>query len=97
MDTNHESKIEDYGSPETDDTGTDTGSQAYVERTDGDVPASTNQAGEDANFAVNQGRYSGGTEGTSPGAKEGEYFGEFEDTGTGVDLTRRMEDTTSGE
>ncbi len=38
------------------------------------------------------GRYSGGTEGTS-GSGEGERFGEFENTGKGVDLTVEMENS----
>ncbi len=38
------------------------------------------------------GRYSGGTEGTK-GSGEGERFGEFENTGKGVDLTVEMENS----
>jgi len=39
------------------------------------------------------GKYSGGTTGTRQGNSEGEQFGEFEDTGTGVDLTEEMDET----
>jgi hypothetical protein len=39
------------------------------------------------------GKYSGGTTGTRQGNSEGEKFGEFDHTGTGVDLTEEMENT----
>jgi hypothetical protein len=42
---------------------------------------------------VGQGSYSGGTEGTQQGSGEGEQFGEFDNTGAGVDLTIEMENT----
>jgi len=38
-------------------------------------------------------KYSGGMTGTSPGNSEGEQFGDFDRTGTGVDLTEEMEGT----
>jgi hypothetical protein len=37
------------------------------------------------------GGYSGGTEGVQEGNSEGLQFGEYRDTGTGIDLTRSME------
>lgn len=39
------------------------------------------------------GEYSGGTEGTQQGSGEGQQFGEYANTGTGVDLTVEMENT----
>lgn len=42
------------------------------------------------------GKYSGGTTGTSQGSSEGEWFGEFDDTKTGVDLTEEMDETDAG-
>jgi len=38
-------------------------------------------------------KYSGGTTGTRQGNSEGEYFGEFDRTGTGIDLTEEMDST----
>ncbi len=51
--------------------------------------------GEDKDNATDKGssKYSGGTAGTRQGSSEGEQFGEFEDTGTGVNLTEEMENT----
>ncbi len=103
MDSNRQSRMEDYGSPETDDSLADVTNQkqSYGDRTDNDVTPRTNQgadaaaadrAGEGSNFATDQGRYSGGTEGTDT-STEGGQFGEFEDTGIGVDLTEEMENT----
>lgn len=37
--------------------------------------------------------YTGGTTGTSQGAGDGEQFGEFDDSGTGTDLTDEMDST----
>jgi hypothetical protein len=42
---------------------------------------------------VEAGKYSGGTTGTTQGSNEGEKFGDFDRTGTGVDLTEEMENT----
>ncbi len=39
------------------------------------------------------GQYSGGTAGIERGSGEGEQFGEFDNTGTGTDLTIEMENT----
>lgn len=102
MDSKNPPKMEDYGSPESHDSLAEVTdqNQGYGDRTDNDITALTNQgvgaaaaadrAGEGSNFAANQGRYSGGTEGTDTGAHGGQ-FGEFEDTGIGVDLTTEME------
>jgi len=38
-------------------------------------------------------KYSGGTAGTRQGNSEGEQFGEFGRTGTGIDLTEEMDET----
>ena len=47
----------------------------------------------DAGTGAGSGQYSGGTEGTQQGSGEGEQFGEFDNTGTGVDLMVEMENT----
>ena len=61
--------MEDYGSPETDDSLADVANQnqnqGYGDRTDNDVTARTNQ-----------GRYSGGTEGTDTGSEGAVAVGE---------------------
>ena len=46
----------------------------------------------DQNRSEYEGKYSGGTEGTRKGG-EGEQFGEFDNTGTGTDLTIEMENS----
>src|SRR5437016_169645 len=98
--------MEGYGSQDTDDSLAGVANQnqdeGYGDRTDSDVTAPTNQGvgakaasdrtGEGGNSDIDQGRYSGGTEGTDPNA-EGGQFGEFDNTGIGTDLTREMEDT----
>jgi hypothetical protein len=40
--------------------------------------------------------FSGGTAGTRQGSSEGESFGEFDDSGTGIDLTEEMDETGAG-
>ncbi len=73
--------IEDYGSSDS-------------EGGSGPMGGSGSQGGgEEALLAVEEGKYSGGTEGTTGGSNEGEFFGEYRDTGTGVDLTEGMENT----
>lgn len=57
-----------------------------------DSEGGSGAAGGSGSQADKGGRYSGGTEGTS-GSNEGEFFGEYRDTGTGVDLTEEMENT----
>ena len=42
---------------------------------------------------MESGEFSGGTAGTRQGNSEGERFGEFDRTGTGVDLTEEMDST----
>lgn len=76
---NPELQIEDYGSSDS-------------EGESGAVGGSGSQGARDSSQADMGGRYSGGTEGTS-GSNEGEFFGEYRDTGTGVDLTEEMENT----
>jgi hypothetical protein len=56
----------------------------------GDYPEPNQQSGESTS-----GTYSGGTTGASMGSSEGERFGEFGDTGTGVDLTNQMDETAA--
>src|SRR2546423_9033791 len=99
MDNNQPSRMEDYGSPQTDDSLADVANQEqdYGDLTNIDVTPTTNQGvgatvtadrtGEGGNFATNQGRYSGGTEGDNTSGDEGQ-FGEFDETGVGVDLTK---------
>ncbi len=81
--------IEDYGSS---DSAGGSGTMSGLGSADSAGERGTPSGG---NVAATGGKYSGGTTGvgdTSAG-NEGEYFGEFEDTGTGVDLTEEMENT----
>jgi hypothetical protein len=73
-------KIEDYGSPATDELQeiAQQNDQGYGDRTDNDVTPTTNQ-GVGAREAADK-------------AGQTPRFGEFEDTGVGVDLTERMEE-----
>ena len=74
-------KIEDYGSPATDELDEIAGKnqQGYGDRTDNDVTVTTNQGV--------------GAEAAADKAGQGPKFGEFDDTGVGVDLTERMGET----
>jgi len=75
------------------------------ENSGGDEPRGEDYGGpadydspENDSLSMESGKYSGGTQGTRQGNSEGESFGEFGDTGTGVDLTEEMEgvDARSG-
>ena len=98
-------RMEDYGSPATEDE-----QGGYGDRTDTDVTPMTNQgvgagaaadrAGEGSNFTVSQGEPGEGT-GSDTGLHGGQFggesestgqFGEFGHTGIGTDLTREMDE-----
>jgi hypothetical protein len=72
--------MEDYGSSDVDDVH-DTGQGSEVRNR-----TAFDQA-PDANANT------GGTTGTTQGSGDGEQFGEFNDSGTGTDLTREMDST----
>jgi hypothetical protein len=55
-----------------------------------DYSGTDGESRQDTTHFGQAGRYAGGTEG-SKGTGEGERFGEFGNTGTGVDLTIEME------
>jgi hypothetical protein len=67
------------------------------DKNQGDMPQVEDYGGpadyEDNTDQNEGGKYSGGTTGTSQGNSEGEQFGEFDHTGTGVDLTEEMDST----
>jgi len=70
--------MEDYGSSDVDDVH-DTGQGS--------------DAGGRTAFDQAQDANAGGTTGTTQGSGDGEQFGEFDDSGTGTDLTREMDST----
>jgi hypothetical protein len=71
----------------------------YKDKDERDLPRSEDYGGpgdysdDDQQSEMEGGKYSGGTTGTRQGSSEGEQFGEFDDTGTGVDLTEEMDET----
>ena len=86
--------------------GTTSGGDVYIRRIEMDnstgggnrpqmedygSPADQGNAGTGS--GAGSGQYSGGTEGTQQGSSQGEQFGDFDHTGTGVDLTVEMENT----
>ncbi len=70
--------MEDYGSSDVDDVH--------------DVGQESNARGRTA-FDQAQDANAGGTTGTTQGSGNGEKFGEFDDSGTGTDLTKEMDST----
>ncbi len=99
-------EIEDYGGDERErDTSSKEGSgvkdpHAYGDRTDGGNTTGTDfgtgaaeAAGRGGDTDARQKAYNEGYEDTSANAGKGEFFGEWEDSGVGTDLTEEMEDT----
>jgi len=70
--------MEDYGSSDVEDVHDVGTGQGSGGQTAFDQPGEAN---------------AGGTTGTTQGSGTGEQFGEFDDSGTGTDLTREMDST----
>lgn len=81
-DTDLDLDIEDYGSPQSDEERP----SAFQAEAKANAQGGQDKIGSNES----QGAFSGGSTGVRQGNTEGEEFGEFEDTGQGVDLTETM-------
>jgi len=97
--------IEGYGGDDRESSASQEGSGmndpgAYGDRTDGGSTTGTDfgtgaaeAAGRGGDTETRQKAYNEAYEDTSANAGKGEFFGEWEDSGVGTDLTEEMEDT----
>ena len=90
--------MEDYGHDDSDPTLTGVEGRATTAGQPDEAQHSnvgggqSGQSGDsDVEEQARKGGYSGGTEGMHEGGNQGEMFGEFDNTGTGTDLTAEFD------
>jgi len=92
-----EIRMEDYSHDDSDPSLTGVEGPAATAGQPGEAQQSNvggaQSGGPDVEERARKGGYSGGTEGMHKGGHEGEMFGEFDNTGTGTDLTVEMMNT----